>query len=129
MARTAFAQDRRTDLPAATLAKAVHHASVTREGCVTGLSLRGRERIVLYGASMPVSRRRNEMRPFTRAQIDARYRYLETLSPDGLVWELQRRSDAYRADYAATAEAEQDPSPEAPPALAERWRLRCPPRP
>ena len=69
------------------------------------------------------------MRPFTRAQIDARYRYLETLSPDGLVWELQGRSDAYRADYAATAEAEQNPSPEATPALAERWRLRCPPRP
>ena len=69
------------------------------------------------------------MRPFTRAHLAARYRYLETLSPDGLVWELQRRSDAYRADHAAVSTAERDQSPEAPPALAERWRLRFPRKP
>ena len=69
------------------------------------------------------------MRPFTRAHLAARYGYLETLSPDGLVWELQRRSDAYRADHAAVAAAERDQSPEAPPALAERWRLRFPRKP
>ncbi|MBW4093655.1 MAG: hypothetical protein HIU82_21550 [Proteobacteria bacterium] len=69
------------------------------------------------------------MRPFTRAHLAARYRYLETLSPDGLVWELQRRSDAYRADYAAAADAEHNPPPETPPALAERWRLRFPREP
>ncbi len=66
------------------------------------------------------------MRPFTRACLAARYRYMETLSPDGLVWELQRRSDAYRADYAAAVKAEPNPSPETPPALAARWRLRFP---
>ncbi|MDA8247706.1 MAG: DUF6499 domain-containing protein [Rhodospirillales bacterium] len=69
------------------------------------------------------------MRPFTRAHLAARYGYLETLSPDGLVWELQRRSDAYRADHAAAATTERDRSPEAPPALAERWRLRFPRKP
>ena len=69
------------------------------------------------------------MRPFTRAHLAARYRYLETLSPDGLVWELQRRSDAYRAEYAAAADAEHDLPPETPPALAERWRLRFPREP
>ena len=69
------------------------------------------------------------MRPFTRAHLAARYGYLETLSPDGLVWELQRRSAAYRADYATVAEARRDPQPETPPALAERWRLRFPGKP
>ena len=69
------------------------------------------------------------MRPFTRAHLAARYRYLETLSPDGLVWELQRRSDAYRADRDAVAKGEDDPPPEVPPALAERWRLRFPREP
>ncbi|HVC58846.1 MAG TPA: DUF6499 domain-containing protein [Acetobacteraceae bacterium] len=69
------------------------------------------------------------MRPFTREHLAIRYGYLETLSPDGLVWELQRRSAAYGADYAAAAEAERDQQPEAPPALAERWRLRFPRKP
>ncbi len=69
------------------------------------------------------------MRPFTRTHLADRYRYLETLSPDGLVWELQRRSDAYRAGCDAAAEAERDPPPETPPALAERWRLRFPREP
>ena len=69
------------------------------------------------------------MRPFTREDLAARYRYLETLSPDGLVWELQRRSTAYGADYAAAAEAARDQQPEAPPALSKRWRLRFPGEP
>jgi len=69
------------------------------------------------------------MRPFTRAHLAARYRYLETLSPDGLVWELQRRSDAYRAEFAAAPKPEHHSPPETPPALAERWRLRFPREP
>ena len=69
------------------------------------------------------------MPPFTRAHLAARYRYLETLSPDGLVWELQRRSAAYRADYAAAATAARNPQPGTPPALVERWRLRFPRKP
>ena len=44
------------------------------------------------------------MRPFTRERLAARYRYIESLSPDGLVWELQRRSTAYRADYEAVTQ-------------------------
>ena len=69
------------------------------------------------------------MRPFTRAHLAARYRFLETLSPDGLAWELQRRSAAYRADYAAAATAARNPQPGTPPALVERWRLRFPRKP
>ena len=69
------------------------------------------------------------MRPFTREHLAARYRYLETLSPDGLVWELRRRSAAYCAEYAAATEAAGGQQPEAPPALAERWRLRFPRKP
>lgn len=63
------------------------------------------------------------MRPFTRAHLAARYGYLETLSPDGLVWELQRRSAAYRADYGAVTAATKNPAPEVPPARVARWRL------
>ena len=63
------------------------------------------------------------MRPFTRAHLAARYGYLETLSPDGLVWELQRRSAAYRAEYEAVTAATKSPAPEVPPARVARWRL------
>ncbi|MHB1302390.1 transcriptional regulator domain-containing protein [Acidiphilium multivorum] len=66
------------------------------------------------------------MRPFTRERLAARYRYIETLSPDGLVWELVRRSAAYQADYAAAAERTHDPQREASPSLCARWRLRFP---
>ena len=69
------------------------------------------------------------MRPFTRERLAARYRYIESLSPDGLVWELQRRSTEYRADYEAVAQVEHDPLPEASKAISERWRLRFPRKP
>ena len=69
------------------------------------------------------------MRPFTRERLAAWYRYIESLSPDGLVWELQRRSTAYRADYEAVAQVEHDPLPEASNAISERWRLRFPRKP
>ena len=63
------------------------------------------------------------MRPFTRTHLADRYGYLETLSPDGLVWELQRRSAAYRADYGAVTATTKNPAPEVPPARVARWRL------
>ncbi len=66
------------------------------------------------------------MRPFTRERLAARYRYIESLSPDGLVWELVRRSAAYQKDYAAVVERARDAQPEAPLSLCARWRLRFP---
>ncbi|WP_408858659.1 transcriptional regulator domain-containing protein [Acidiphilium sp. PA] len=66
------------------------------------------------------------MRPFTRERLAARYRYIESLSPDGLVWELVRRSAAYREDYAAAVECAHEAQPEAPLSLCARWRLRIP---
>ena len=66
------------------------------------------------------------MRPFTRERLAARYRYIETLSPDGLVWELQRRSLEYRAAFEAVAKVKHDPPPKATDATANRWRLRLP---
>ncbi|WP_371259413.1 transcriptional regulator domain-containing protein [Acidiphilium sp. PM] len=66
------------------------------------------------------------MRPFTRERLAARYGYIETLSPDGLVWELVRRSAAYRDDYVAAVTLERHPQPEASPSLCKRWRLRFP---
>ena len=69
------------------------------------------------------------MRPFTRERLAARYRYIESLSTDGLVWELQRRSTAYRADYEAVTRGEHDPLPEASSAISKRWRLRFPRKP
>ena len=63
------------------------------------------------------------MQPFTRAYLADRYGYLETLSPDGLVWELQRRSDAYRAEHEAATAITKEPTPEVPPARVARWRL------
>ncbi|WP_353850777.1 transcriptional regulator domain-containing protein [Acidiphilium sp.] len=69
------------------------------------------------------------MRPFTRERLAARYRYIESLSPDGLVWELRRRSTAYRADYEAVTRVENDPLPEASSAISKRWRLRFPRKP
>ncbi len=73
-----------------------------------------------------LSRWRHEMRPFTRERLAARYRYIESLSPDGLVWELVRRSAAYREDYVAAVERAHEPQPEAPLSLYARWRLRFP---
>lgn len=63
------------------------------------------------------------MRPFTRTHLADRYGYVETLSPDGLVWELQRRSAAYRAEYEAVTDAIKHLTPEVPPARVARWRL------
>ena len=69
------------------------------------------------------------MRPFTRERLAARYRYIETLSPDGLVWELQRRSPEYHAAFEAVAKVKHDPLPKATDATANRWRLRLPGKP
>jgi Family of unknown function (DUF6499) len=67
------------------------------------------------------------MRPFTRERLEARYRYIESLSDTEIAWEFLRRNPDYAAENAA-APAPSDEGGEEPPdpEPARRWGLRCP---
>ena len=64
------------------------------------------------------------MRPFTRERLAAEYRYIEDLSSEGVIWELERRDPEYQAAYQDAAQAQADPAPAAAPEPSRRWRLR-----
>ena len=69
------------------------------------------------------------MRPLKRERLDAAYRYMESLSPEMLAFELMRRNDDYRADWAASSREPQDPPADPEPDHGRHWGLRCPRRP
>ena len=65
------------------------------------------------------------MHSFKRERLETAYRYIETLSAEMIAFEFMRRSDEYRADYAAAERERQDPPPAAPtPDRGRRWGLR-----
>ena len=62
------------------------------------------------------------MRPFRRERLDAAYRYIETLSPELIAWELVRRDPEYQRD--AEAEEAEDPELSFSTDRGRRWGMR-----